>query len=166
MCLVVFGVMVSAVPSTAGTASFYNESACLGGDKKMKASTKIIATESGSRTYVNTGSMALVYLQNCAENATRYGNLKLRWTVTAHGWGIDSCGGSVPAGGGCSGGGFSKTMTFEEVGTNVSKLDQYIGGSTFYFDRGTAGDTTKVCSKVDGALGTTWVVTVEGCTAV
>ena len=74
MCLVVFGVMVSAVPSTAGTASFYNESACLGGDKKMKASTKIIATESGSRTYVNTGSMALVYLQNCAENATRYGN--------------------------------------------------------------------------------------------
>lgn len=157
-------VMAGALPAHAGTASFYNETGCLGGDKKLKASTTIVASDSGSRVYLGSGSRALVYLQNCAENASRYANLSLQWTITAHGFGIDGCGVGIPPGFSCSGSSSSRSISFNESASNANRVDQYIGGASFYFSDGSWGDTSKICTKVDGKLGTSWVLTVEGCT--
>lgn len=151
------------VAATAASDSWSGKTGCLSSDRKMKAATTITATDAGARVNIGSSS-AIVYLQNCAENASRYGTLTLTWTISAEGFGITGC--SVGGGFSCGGSTFTRTMTLTETASNTSRVNASVASGAGLYFKDTLGDTQRVCSSVVGKLGSTTLLTVEGCVGV
>lgn len=167
MAICLATVSMTASAAHAASTSAYNESGCLGGDKKLKGNFALSATDQGSSVAIGTTTRATVYLQNCAENASRYGNLELSFEIIAYGWGLDGCGVSVPASAGCSGSSTRKSFEISGSASNSSSISRYISSPGWGFRDGSVGDTTRVCAVVRGAVNGYWAVTVgEGCVTV
>lgn len=142
-----------ALPSPAAQAlsgSAYNKSACgtVVPGAYVIVTTRLNNDDAGRNNKILPGSYAMVHAFNCKTGQEVKFSGKLKWEITASGWGISGCGASFPRGFTCSFSANARTMKDEWNFSAQYGKDRMIGSSeSVYFQEG-AGDTTKVCSKV------------------
>lgn len=155
--------VATASSASAATVSASGSSPCIG-DIRIKGSLTLAASDSGSTVTIGTGSKGFVYFQNCAGTATRYGELDMTLEFIAYGWGIDSCGVSVPKSAGCSVSTTRKTFSLSAHQDWASSYTLATGGPGWGFSDGGWGDTSRVCAVLRGAYNGNYALTIgESC---